>query len=51
MAQDIVVINQIKIENPHLWSDPFQQEVRNILQNAAELEAAYGRDTIMDFSV
>src|SRR6185437_1450800 len=42
----IDVINQIKIENPHLWSEPFQQEVRGMLQNAAELEAAYGRDTM-----
>ena len=42
----IDVINQIKIENPHLWSDTFQQEVRGMLQKAAELEAAYGRDTM-----
>jgi ribonucleoside-diphosphate reductase beta chain len=42
----IDVINQIKIENPHLWSDAFQEEVRNMLWSAAELEAAYGRDTM-----
>lgn len=42
----IDVINQIKIENPHLWSGEFQREVRGMLQSAAELEAAYGRDTI-----
>jgi ribonucleoside-diphosphate reductase beta chain len=42
----IDVINQIKTENPYLWSDTFQQEVRNMLQQAAELEAAYGRDTM-----
>jgi ribonucleoside-diphosphate reductase beta chain len=42
----IDVINQIKIENPHLWSDVFQQEVRGMLQQAAELESAYGRDTM-----
>jgi len=42
----IDVINQIKIENPYLWSETFQQEVRNMLQQAAELEAAYGRDTM-----
>lgn len=42
----IDVINQIKIENIHLWSDPFQQEVRAMLRAAAELEAAYGRDTM-----
>jgi ribonucleoside-diphosphate reductase beta chain len=42
----IDVINQIKIENPHLWSETFQQEVRGMLQRAAELESAYGRDTM-----
>ncbi|MDQ2834932.1 MAG: ribonucleotide-diphosphate reductase subunit beta [Acidobacteriota bacterium] len=42
----IDVINQIKIENADLWSHAFQQEVRQMLQQAAELEAAYGRDTM-----
>ena len=42
----IDVINQIKIENPHLWSKEFQDEVRAMLVDAAELEAAYGRDTM-----
>ena len=42
----IDVINQIKAENPELWSDEFQEEVRGMLRTAAELEAAYGRDTM-----
>lgn len=42
----IDVINQIKAENPHLWSNTFQDEVRSMLRSAAELEAAYGRDTM-----
>jgi ribonucleoside-diphosphate reductase beta chain len=42
----IDVINQIKNENPHLWSIAFQQEVQSMLRSAAELEAAYGRDTM-----
>ncbi len=42
----IDVINQIKIENPHLWTESFQNEVRNMIREAAELEAAYGRDTM-----
>ena len=42
----IDVINQIKNENPHLWSPAFQQEVQGMLRSAAELEAAYGRDTM-----
>jgi len=35
----IDVINQIKIENPHLWSATFQQE-------GTQLEAEYARDTM-----
>ena len=42
----IDVINQIKNENPHLWTKTFQDEVRQMLKDAAELEAAYGRDTM-----
>jgi ribonucleoside-diphosphate reductase beta chain len=42
----IDVINQIKNENPHLWSTPFKEEVQEMLRSAAELEAAYGRDTM-----
>jgi ribonucleoside-diphosphate reductase beta chain len=42
----IDVINQIKNENPHLWSPAFQEEVKEMLRSAADLEAAYGRDTI-----
>ena len=42
----IDVINQIKNENPHLWSAAFQKEVQGMLRFAAELEAAYGRDTM-----
>jgi ribonucleoside-diphosphate reductase beta chain len=39
-------INQIKIENPHLWSEEFQAEVRTMLAEACELEVAYGKDTM-----
>ncbi|NIH84076.1 ribonucleotide-diphosphate reductase subunit beta [Amycolatopsis granulosa] len=39
-------INQIKIENPHLWSPEFQAEVRSMLAQACELEVAYARDTM-----
>lgn len=42
----IDVINQIKIENPHLWTPAFQEEMRGMIRTAAELEAAYGRDTM-----
>ncbi len=39
-------INQIKIENPHLWTERFQAEIRTMLVEACELEVAYGRDTM-----
>ncbi len=42
----IDVINQIRAENPHLWTRAFQDEIRGMLREAAALEAAYGRDTM-----
>ncbi|KWT64991.1 Ribonucleotide reductase of class Ia (aerobic), beta subunit [Hyphomicrobium sulfonivorans] len=42
----IDVINQIKVENPHLWTKAFQDEVRQMIEDAARLEASYGRDTM-----
>lgn len=42
----IDAINQIKIENPQLWNDDLQAEVRRMLAEACELEVAYGRDTM-----
>lgn len=42
----IDVINQIKIENPHLWTPDFQREVRQMFLEACELEVGYSRDTM-----
>jgi ribonucleoside-diphosphate reductase beta chain len=42
----IDVINQIRAENPQIWTGDFVEEVRAMLKEAAELEAAYGRDTM-----
>lgn len=39
-------INQIKIENPHLWTPEFQAELRTMLAEAGDLESAYGRETM-----
>jgi ribonucleoside-diphosphate reductase beta chain len=39
-------INQIKLENPHLWTDAFAEEIRGMLGEACELEIAYARDTM-----
>jgi ribonucleoside-diphosphate reductase beta chain len=42
----IDVINQIKLENPHLWSSEFQEEVTQMILEGTELEIAYARDTM-----
>ncbi|MCI9889049.1 ribonucleotide-diphosphate reductase subunit beta [Micrococcales bacterium 31B] len=42
----IDAINQIKIENPHLWSPEFQEEIRGMLRDACDLEIRYGRETM-----
>jgi ribonucleoside-diphosphate reductase beta chain len=42
----IDVINQIKAENPHLWTSSLQDEIRAMLHDACALEVAYGRDTM-----
>jgi ribonucleoside-diphosphate reductase beta chain len=42
----IDVINQIKIENPHLWTTEFQQEMVNIIKTGVELEHKYAIDTM-----
>jgi ribonucleoside-diphosphate reductase beta chain len=40
------MINQIKIENPHLWTAEFQDEVTQMILEGTELEIAYARDTM-----
>lgn len=42
----INVINQIKLENPHLWSESFQAEVRDMIKEGVELEYQYAVDTM-----
>lgn len=42
----IDMINQIKIENPHLWSKEFQAEVTQMILEGAMLEIEYARDTM-----
>ncbi len=42
----IDVINQIKIENPHLWTERFKQEIVAMIRDAVELEARYAHDTM-----
>ncbi|MCE8033914.1 MAG: ribonucleotide-diphosphate reductase subunit beta [Halomonas sp.] len=40
------MINQIKIENPHLWTPEFQDEVTQMILEGTELEIAYARDSM-----
>ena len=40
------VINQIKLENPHLWTEEFQQEVIQMILEGTQLEIEYARDTM-----
>ncbi len=42
----IDVINQIKIENPHLWTKDFQEEVTKMIFEGVELEYQYAKDTM-----
>ena len=42
----IDVINQIKLENPHLWTDVFQQEIIQMILEGTQLEVEYARDTM-----
>ena len=42
----IDVINQIKVENPHLWTEEFKEDVAQMLREATELEIRYAHDTM-----
>lgn len=42
----IDVINQIKIENPHLWTAEFKEQAIRIIREGVELEYQYAVDTM-----
>ena len=42
----IDVINQIKIENPGLWTAPFRKEIADMMKKAVELEQRYAEETM-----
>ncbi len=42
----IDVINQIKIENPQLWTAAFRDEMTRLIREGVELEVRYARDTM-----
>ena len=42
----IDVINQIKIENPQVWTEEFKAECHRMIAEATDLEIAYAHDTM-----
>jgi len=42
----IDMINQIKIENPHLWDQQMRQEAAQMILEGTELEVQYAKDTM-----
>jgi ribonucleotide reductase beta subunit family protein with ferritin-like domain len=42
----IDLINQIKLENPQLWTAAFREEIRTLISKAVELEYRYAEDTM-----
>ena len=42
----IDVANTIKLENPHLWTEEFQNRIYQMFRRAVELEHAYAVDTM-----
>ncbi|MCX7277458.1 MAG: ribonucleotide-diphosphate reductase subunit beta [Burkholderiales bacterium] len=42
----IDLINQLKLENPHLWTAEFKTEIKDLFMKAVELEYQYAEDTM-----
>ncbi|NMM11541.1 MAG: ribonucleotide-diphosphate reductase subunit beta [Polaromonas sp.] len=42
----IDLINQLKLENPHLWTAEFKAEIKDLFMKAVELEYRYAEDTM-----
>lgn len=42
----IDLINQLKLENPHLWTPEFRAEIKALFLKAVELEYRYAEDTM-----
>ena len=42
----IDLINQIKLENPHLWTSEFKAEIKALFEQAVALEYRYAEDTM-----
>jgi ribonucleoside-diphosphate reductase beta chain len=42
----IDLVNTIKMENPHLWTAAFKEEIAGLFRRGVELEYAYAEDTM-----
>src|SRR5258706_209521 len=42
----IDLVNTIKLENPHLWTAAFREELAGLFRRAVELEYRYAEDTM-----
>lgn len=42
----IDLVNQIKLENPHLWTPEFKREITELFHQAIDLEYRYAEDTM-----
>ena len=42
----IDLVNTIKLENPHLWTAEFREEIRALFKKGVDLEYAYAEDTM-----
>jgi ribonucleoside-diphosphate reductase beta chain len=40
------IINQIKLENPHLWDEEMKDKATQMILEGTELEIQYARDTM-----
>ena len=42
----IDMVNTIQMENPHLWTEAFKDEIKGLIKRGVELEYAYAEDTM-----
>jgi ribonucleoside-diphosphate reductase beta chain len=42
----IDLVNTVKMENPHLWTPEFREEIRTLMKKGVDLEYAYAEDTM-----
>jgi ribonucleoside-diphosphate reductase beta chain len=42
----IDLVNTVKLENPHLWTPAFREELQELFRRAVELEYRYAEDTM-----